>query len=223
MVPVTLGMDTIYWKAVLLPFPDFHLSILQNTLELSLQQALKKQLYWIWPIRWNWWPLSWTWKAECRSWRSFNIRSFEIAGKLWFRASDRLWKNNTLSVSDLKDGPGDPWAGQERLNGCSEAFSRVELFSSPENLGIEPPTGSENVTVKELNDMMEPATLEPGMIVLVAGLKLFELFDFPAKLGADPPTGSAIELCVNWPIWWIGWPLSWTKQTPSKSWSSVQQ
>ena len=178
MVLVTLGMDTTYWKAVLLPFQDFHLSILQKTLELSLRQALKKKIYWIWPIRWNWWPLSWTWKAECRSWRSFNIRSFEIAGKLWCRASDRLWKNNTLSVSDLKDGTGDPWAGQERLNGCSEAFSRVELFSSPENLGIEPPTGSENVTVKELTDMMEPATLEPGMIVLVAGLKLLPVLSF---------------------------------------------
>ena len=127
MAPVTLGMDMTYWKAGLLPFQDFHLSILQKTLELSLRQALKQQMYCTWPIRWNWWPLSWTWKAECRSWRSFNIRSFEISWKLWCRASDRLWKKNSISDSDLKDGTGDPWAGQDRLNGCSESSSRVEL------------------------------------------------------------------------------------------------
>ena len=176
MVLVTPGMDMTYWKALLLPFQDFHLSILQKTLELSLQQALKKQTYCIWPIRWNWWPLSWTRKAECRSWRSFNVRSFQVSWKLWGRASDRLWKNNTVSVSDLKDGTGDPCAGQDRLNGCSDTSSRVELFSFPENLGVEPPTGSVNVIVKELTDTMELATLELDRKVLVASLKLLPVW-----------------------------------------------
>ena len=46
-------------------------------------------------------------------------------------------------TTDLYDGTGDPWAGQDRLKGLLAAFLRVELMDSAENLGEEPPTGSE--------------------------------------------------------------------------------
>ena len=52
-----------------------------------------------------------------------------------------LWNENT-EHTDLKEGTGDPWAGQERLKGSVAAFSRVELLDSPENFGADPPTGS---------------------------------------------------------------------------------
>ena len=44
--------------------------------------------------------------------------------------------------TDLNDGTGDPCAGQERLNGRAKDSSTVELFSFPENFGMDPPTGS---------------------------------------------------------------------------------
>ena len=40
------------------------------------------------------------------------------------------------------EGTGDPWAGQERLNGLLDASFRLELVSLPENFGVDPPTGS---------------------------------------------------------------------------------
>jgi hypothetical protein len=54
----------------------------------------------------------------------------------------------TIASTELRylyAGTGDPWAGQDRLNGCDEYFRTVELISSPENFGAEPPTGSENI------------------------------------------------------------------------------
>ena len=45
-------------------------------------------------------------------------------------------------LTDLYDGTGDPWAGHDRLVGWYDAFSMVPPFSSPENLGADPPTGS---------------------------------------------------------------------------------
>ena len=47
-----------------------------------------------------------------------------------------------MHKNDLKDGTGDPWAGQKRLRGRTDLLSRVELFWSSENFGVEPPTGS---------------------------------------------------------------------------------
>ena len=42
----------------------------------------------------------------------------------------------------LYEGTGDPWAGQERLNGLLDASFRLELVSLPENFGVDPPTGT---------------------------------------------------------------------------------
>ena len=46
-------------------------------------------------------------------------------------------------MTNLYAGTGDPCAGQERENGRKEGIVRVELLESAENLGDEPPTGSE--------------------------------------------------------------------------------
>ena len=48
-------------------------------------------------------------------------------------------------MTNLYAGTGDPCAGHERLNGCVAAFSIVKPLNSPENLGWEPPTGSERL------------------------------------------------------------------------------
>ena len=50
--------------------------------------------------------------------------------------------NENTERTDLKEGTGDPWAGQERLKGSVADFSRVELLDSAENFGADPPTGS---------------------------------------------------------------------------------
>ena len=56
--------------------------------------------------------------------------------------------------TDLNDGTGDPCAGQERLNGRAKDSSTVELFSFPENFGVDPPTGSAKLEsfMVDLND-----------------------------------------------------------------------
>lgn len=45
--------------------------------------------------------------------------------------------------TDLNAGTGDPWAGQEREKGWTTERSKVRPLISIENLGAEPPTGSE--------------------------------------------------------------------------------
>ena len=42
----------------------------------------------------------------------------------------------------LKEGTGDPCAGQPRLNGVLDSSLRLELVSFTENFGLDPPTGS---------------------------------------------------------------------------------
>ena len=49
---------------------------------------------------------------------------------------------NIWSTCYLYEGTGDPWAGQDRLNGLLDASFRLELVSLPENFGVDPPTGS---------------------------------------------------------------------------------
>ena len=95
-------------------------------------------------------------------------------------------------MTNLYAGTGDPCAGQERLNGCDAAFFIVKPSNSPENLGSEPPTGSERLNcTTDLND----GTGDPwaGHERLNGSLEAFfseELVSSPLNFGADPPTGS---------------------------------
>ena len=101
---------------------------------------------------------------------------------------------NFTTVTNLYDGTGDPWAGQERLAGCFEAFFIVPPFSSPENLGTEPPTGSKRKQMCQLTDLYD-GTGDPwaGQERLKGSFDAFsnvELFSSALNFGADPPTGS---------------------------------
>ena len=101
---------------------------------------------------------------------------------------------NFTTMTNLYDGTGDPWAGQERLVGCFEAFFIVPPFSSPENLGTEPPTGSKRKQMCQLTDLYD-GTGDPwaGQERLNGSFEAFfreKLVSSPLNFGADPPTGS---------------------------------
>ncbi len=49
-----------------------------------------------------------------------------------------------LKTTHLYPGTGDPWAGQVRVNGLFDSPSNPVRWVIPENLGIDPPMGSEN-------------------------------------------------------------------------------
>ena len=50
-----------------------------------------------------------------------------------------------LKLANLYDGTGEPCAGQLKLNGRKVSLKRLEVFDSTENLGADPPTGSEEI------------------------------------------------------------------------------
>ena len=45
-------------------------------------------------------------------------------------------------MSNLYEGTGEPWAGQDKLKEKSDFLKKVELFESAENFGADPPIGS---------------------------------------------------------------------------------
>ena len=51
--------------------------------------------------------------------------------------------------TNLKDGIGDPWAGQGRLKAFAKLAEKPEIVFAEGNLGAEPPTGSEKDTKLE--------------------------------------------------------------------------
>ena len=50
-----------------------------------------------------------------------------------------------LKLPNLYDGTGEPCPGQLKLKGRKVSLKRLEVFDSTENLGADPPTGSEEI------------------------------------------------------------------------------
>ena len=87
--------------------------------------------------------------------------------------------------------------------------------NSPENLGSEPPTGSERLicTTDLYDGTGDPWAGHERLKGLLAAFLNVELMDSPENFGEDPPTGSEIRMCKDQPIRWNRRPLSWTRQT----------
>lgn len=49
------------------------------------------------------------------------------------------------SLANLKDGRGDPWAGQRRAKLASLANLKAMLSADSANFGLDPPTGSAEI------------------------------------------------------------------------------
>ena len=61
---------------------------------------------------------------------------------LSLRRALKVWKR---LKTDLNDGMGEPWAGQERSKGLPDNTSRLSPSLFNVNFGIEPPIGSESL------------------------------------------------------------------------------
>ena len=105
-------------------------------------------------------------------------------------------------MTNLYAGTGDPCAGQERLNDCVAAFSIVKPLNSPENLGREPPTGSERVicTTDLYDGTGDPWAGQERLKGFLEALLNVELVDSPENFGEEPPTGSEIKRCRDKPV-----------------------
>ena len=55
--------------------------------------------------------------------------------------------------TNLKDGIGDPWAGQGRLKVFAKLAEKPEIVFAEGNLGADPPTGSEKDTKLEESNL----------------------------------------------------------------------
>ena len=55
--------------------------------------------------------------------------------------------------TNLKDGIGDPWAGQGRLKVFANLAEKPEIVFAEGNLGADPPTGSEKDTKLEESNL----------------------------------------------------------------------
>ena len=71
--------------------------------------------------------------------------------------------------------------------------------NSPENLGSEPPTGSERlIFTTDLNDGTgDPWAGHERLNGLLAAFLTVELMDSPENFGEDPPTGSESKMCKD--------------------------
>ena len=101
--------------------------------------------------------------------------------------------NECSILTDLYDGTGDPWAGHDRLVGWYDAFSMVPPFSSPENLGADPPTGSKrkpHVPTDLYDGTGDPWAGQERLNGSYEAFSSVELFSSPLNFGAEPPTGS---------------------------------
>ena len=92
----------------------------------------------IWHIWRNRWLLSWTKNSKPELILCQKI-NFHDPKKISKQTTNSFQENNS---TDLYEGIGDPWAGQDKLYGWREAFVRPFVVASSENLGAEPPTGS---------------------------------------------------------------------------------
>jgi hypothetical protein len=67
------------------------------------------------------------------------------------------WRITMAENIDLYEGTGDPCAGQDRLKGCTAGFATLELETSTENFGADPPIGSgENYSKKKSSGSWGP-------------------------------------------------------------------
>ena len=71
--------------------------------------------------------------------------------------------------------------------------------NSPENLGSEPPTGSEILifTTDLYDGTGDPCAGQERLKGVLAAFLTVELMDSPENFGEDPPTGSESKMCKD--------------------------